>query len=298
MRLSLQTQTTSFLGVSVGVRARPRRRVGKPSHHPFHPRIRNVVAPSASSPFAQKTWSNPTGAVLDEIVTKTVYAAARPFVWNEIDVGGRMVIVKLRDGSLWVHSPVSLDEETRRAVDALGCVKHVVSPNYEHVKYAKEWKEAYPNCTLYGCPLLKEKKPDIPYDVDLVNGTPEAWMGEFDMEWFSCEETPIVGGAFFNEVVFHHRPSGTLCVTDVFWNYPSDTVGDVSVPLWTRVWKFLMDQVYLPLYKRLMVVDREGYEASARRVSEEWQWSTLIPCHGTVIRGDRARAALRSHLLD
>ena len=67
-----------------------------------------------------------------------------------------MAIVKLRDGSLWVHSPVSLDEETRRAVDALGPVKHVVSPNYEHVKYAKEWKVAYPNCTLYGCPLLKE----------------------------------------------------------------------------------------------------------------------------------------------
>ena len=209
-----------------------------------------------------------------------------------------MAIVKLRDGSLWVHSPVGLDEETRRAVDALGSVKHVVSPNYEHVKYAKAWKEAYPNCTLYGCPLLKEKKSDIPYDVDLVNGTPEAWMGEFDMEWFSCEETPIVGGAFFNEVVFHHLPSGTLCVTDVFWNYPSDSVGDVSVPLGTRVWKFLMDRAYLPLYKSLMVVDREAYEASARRVSEEWQWSTLVPCHGTVIRGDLAREALRSHLLD
>jgi hypothetical protein len=33
----------------------------------------------------------------------------RPFVWNGIDVGGKMAVVKLNDGSLWVHSPVALD---------------------------------------------------------------------------------------------------------------------------------------------------------------------------------------------
>jgi hypothetical protein len=30
-------------------------------------------------------------------------------VWNGIDVGGKMAVVKLNDGSLWVHSPVELD---------------------------------------------------------------------------------------------------------------------------------------------------------------------------------------------
>lgn len=38
------------------------------------------------------------------------------------------------------------------AIDALGPVRHVVSPNYEHVKYAPQWIAAYPEATAYGCP--------------------------------------------------------------------------------------------------------------------------------------------------
>lgn len=45
-----------------------------------------------------------------------------------------MAVVKLADGSLWVHSPVELDEPLRKALEGLGPVGHVVSPNYEHVK--------------------------------------------------------------------------------------------------------------------------------------------------------------------
>jgi len=39
------------------------------------------------------------------------------------------------------------------------------------------------------------------------------------------------------QVVFLHRPTGTLIVTDVFWNYPE------AVPFGTRAWKFGMDRV-------------------------------------------------------
>lgn len=45
-----------------------------------------------------------------------------------------MVAIKLADGSLWVHSPVELDVPLREALDQLGPVGHIVSPNYEHVK--------------------------------------------------------------------------------------------------------------------------------------------------------------------
>lgn len=45
-----------------------------------------------------------------------------------------MAVVKLSDGSLWVHSPVELDEPLRQALEEIGPVGHIVSPNYEHVK--------------------------------------------------------------------------------------------------------------------------------------------------------------------
>ena len=47
-------------------------------------------------------------------------------MWNTIDVGGRCAVIKLQDGSLWVHSPVELDEPLRDALHQLGDVKHVV----------------------------------------------------------------------------------------------------------------------------------------------------------------------------
>lgn len=67
-----------------------------------------------------------------------VWGAERPFVWFGIDVNGRGAVVKLSDGSLWVHSPVNLDPELKAAVDALGTVKHIVTPNFEHNKFASQ----------------------------------------------------------------------------------------------------------------------------------------------------------------
>ena len=53
--------------------------------------------------------------------------------------------MKLSDGSLWVHSPVKLDPELKTAMDALGPVKHIVTPNFEHNKFAQQ---VTPHCTV------------------------------------------------------------------------------------------------------------------------------------------------------
>jgi hypothetical protein len=278
-----------------------------------------------ASSYYPRTWSNPGGTVVDTVVEGQVYACARPFVWNGIDVGGRMTLIRMsarsdegQGDAWWVHSPIDLDATTKKAVDALtgGKVAYVTSPNYEHVKYAAQWKSAYPTCTLCGCPGLKAKHPEIPYDVDLgIDGMPKAWEGEFEMEWFDCER--VGREAFFNEVLFYHKPSGALCVTDLFWSYPegdevrvevghvgskgeSSKMESVPIPNGTKLWKFLMDVVYKPVYKRIMVSDRVRYEASARRVVDAtmWAWDVLVPCHGLVMRGDTARRALCAHLLD
>ena len=78
-----------------------------------------------------------TGRVLTQH-SENVWGAERPFAWLGIDVNGRGAVVKLSDGSLWVHSPVNLDPELKIAMDALGPVKHIVTPNFEHNKYAQQ----------------------------------------------------------------------------------------------------------------------------------------------------------------
>lgn len=49
-----------------------------------------------------------------------------------------MAVLRLRDGSLLVHSPVALDEALAGALARLGPIRHIVSPNYEHVKHAAQ----------------------------------------------------------------------------------------------------------------------------------------------------------------
>ena len=53
------------------------------------------------------------------------------------------------------------------------------------------------------------------------------------------------------QVVFVHKPSGTLIATDLVWNYPGS-----GTPRGTKAWKFGMDRVYLPFYKKFMIKDK------------------------------------------
>ena len=61
----------------------------------------------------------------------------------------RSVVVRLDAGRLWVWSPIRLDEDLRREIDALGDVAHLVSPNKLHHLFLEAWKSAYPAARLW-----------------------------------------------------------------------------------------------------------------------------------------------------
>lgn len=256
--------------------------------------------PRLGPPDRKITYSNPQGATLTQI-RPNAWLGERPFYpripgLGGVDVACKMAVVRLRDGSLWVHAPVALDAATRAAVDALGPVKHIVTPNTEHLKWARDWIAAYPGATAYACPGLRERRPDIGFSADIGDDPPREWGGEFRCAWMEHERPPLGLAAvlgdrpFFSEVVFCHEPSKVLFVTDLWWNYPA---GD-DVPLGSRLWKVGMDRIYGPVYNSLM--KREGWDAKIARVfSKEWDWDYLAPCHGNPVQED-ARAVLAGHL--
>jgi len=170
-----------------------------------------------------QTWSNRLGITLTPIATG-VWAAERPFLWNGIDVGGRMAVARMGDGTLLVHSPVGWDEALGAALDALGGgVGHIVSPNFEHLKYAEQWAARYPSAAMYGCPGLAERMPQVSWTQELRGdgaGRVAAWGESMEYLFMDCEANPFTGTPFFNEVVLFHRRSGTLFCSDAFWNYP------------------------------------------------------------------------------
>ena len=161
---------------------------------------------------------------------------------------------------LLIHSPVQLDPPLISALSQLGTVSHIISPNYEHVKYAQSWSEYYPHAKVWGCPGLMDRMPHVRWTGELVEGTrPPGYyhsssnhirdnnstttttnptttemkgggVGYIDgMMWdwndvqplhINTEVNPFTGRPFFNEIVFYHTKSKTLIVTDLYWNYP------------------------------------------------------------------------------
>jgi Domain of unknown function (DUF4336) len=257
-------------------------------------------------------WSNRFGSVLTPAAT-SVSTADRPFYWNNIDVGCRMTIVELprKDGDsksdLWIHSPVALDGPLQALLQDLGTVRYVVSPNYEHIKFASQWALAYPHAELWACPGLRQKVPNTGWTHEIPFGVRslELWPGILALH-SDCEVNPFTGEPFFNEVVFYHVSSKTLLTTDLYWNYPSndgvtnshlrdDEISGPwelappvdSVPIGSKLWKLGMDQVYRPFFKSLMVKDKDAYNEIVKIILDTWDVETLIPAHGDILRGKK-----------
>lgn len=284
--------------------------------------------------LASQTWSNRWGATLTPVATG-VWAAERPFMWNGIDVGGRSTIARMPEGGnkILVHSPVEWSETLAKSLEVLGPVGAIVAPNYEHVKYISDWARRYPQAQIWGCPGLPDRMPEVKWTHEL--GSPSGALtteaAGVEALHLDCEENPFTGRPFFNEVVFHHKKSKALFITDAFWNYPSterpnfDLVSgtgmehacsksplpaatrvgpfapDVPVPAGTRLWKLGMDRVYLPFYKKLMVGSNgERRDRYMERVATLLGWGVeiIVPCHGDVVRGrELCQKVLQRHFL-
>src|SRR5258706_11147665 len=108
-------------------------------------------------------------------LAENIWIAERPQSFYGLEVGTRMTVIRLADGSLLLHSPVALDAELRRELDALGCVRFTVAPNRVHHLYAGKVAEAYPEARLWVAPGLERKRPDLVFVAVLDDAAPPEW---------------------------------------------------------------------------------------------------------------------------
>ena len=211
-----------------------------------------------------------------------IWVADRPLRLFGIEIGTRMTVIRLRDGSLLLHSPVLCDDDIRRALDALGPVRFVLAPNKVHHFFVAPWKEAYPAATLLAAPGLREKRPEIPFDGVLEGAPPEAFRNCVEIELFR-------GASWINEIVLFHVPSRTLVLTDLAMNFHS------AQNLLTAVWQRLLDvrDRFGPTrFVRLLIRDRAAARKSLERILA-WDFERVTLTHGEVLEAG-GRAALRS----
>jgi len=120
----------------------------------------------------------------------------------------RMAVARLADGGLWIWSPIRLTPALEDAIEAIGTVRHIVSPNKIHHLFLKPWSSRWPEAKLHAPPGLTARKPEIEFDDELGDEANPIWMEDLDQVIFR-------GSLAMEEVVFFHRASRTAIVGDL-----------------------------------------------------------------------------------
>jgi hypothetical protein len=189
-----------------------------------------------------------------------------------VEVGGRMTVIRLADGTMFVHSPVRLDDQTRVELDSHGPVAFVVSPNKLHHMFIGDYATAYPRARIYASPGLTKRRRDVRFDGELRDTPEEAWAADLDQAMF-------LGHPWLQEVVFLHRQSKTLIVADILQNFHEES------PFLTRVYARL-DGLYkqprFPRDFRWTMTNRHAARESVKRILA-WDFERIVLAHGRAI---------------
>lgn len=187
----------------------------------------------------------------------------------------RMTVIRLADGTLWYHSPIEPHPDLLAQIDALGAVRHLVSPNYIHYTYIAAWKAYYPNATAWASPNVRRRaeKNRIPvsFDADLSDEPPEVWRGQID-------QTIFQGSRMMREVVFFHRTGRTLVLTDLIENFESSRMQGFW-HIMTRLAGNADPDGKAPVDLRATFTNRAAARASLHTLLT-WQPEKIIIAHG------------------
>ena len=187
----------------------------------------------------------------------------------------RMTIVRLPEGRLWLHSPIAIDDALAAEIEALGTVAWLVAPNCFHHLFVKKAKKRWPEAAIYAAPGLESKRPDMPIDETLGEQVPEAWADTFS-------QYVVAGVPKLGEVVFLHRPSKTLIVTDLVFNIrePKGLMAKLMFTLAGTNNRFAQSRLI-----RVVTKDRRKAGEACRQILAE-DFETVIVTHGEIVTDD------------
>lgn len=193
----------------------------------------------------------------------------------------RMTVVRLPSGGLWLHSPIRAEPGLLAEVQELGPVRHLVAPNEAHFSWLPDWKRAFPEADAWAAPGVRGRSgrqgKEVNWTGDLRDDPPADWAGTLD-------QLLIRGSRVHFEVVFLHRASRTLIVTDLvenleperlpFWLRPLARLGGVTAP-----------DGRAPPHVRAVYTDRRALKASVEAMIA-WAPERVILAHGRWIEQD------------
>lgn len=222
---------------------------------------------------------------LVEYIPDQIWFKQYPVHYSGLDFYSLMTVIRLSDGSLLLHSPCDIDDETKQSIERVGTVAHIVAPGSYHYFHVPSAQNAFPQAQTYICPGVEQKRPDIEFDWILGDRPPEAWNEEI-------EQVLVRGSKYIWEVAFYHRPSRTLLLVDLVENIGDQTDGvSWGLKLW---WKLVFHMWNHPKPAPEYQMGWKDKKAAKRSLEQilKWDFERVLLAHGDFIENN-AKAAVR-----
>lgn len=194
----------------------------------------------------------------------------------------RMTVVRLPSGRVLIHNPVALDDELAADIASRGPVAELVAPNLSHHLFLGPAAKRFPAAAVRGPRGLAAKKADVAFAGELGDEAPSAYEG-------ALETVAVAGAPRLGEVVFFHRPSRTLLVTDLVFNVqrPANAATACVLTLTGTRGRLAKSRIW-----SLLTKDHAALSSSLARVLA-WDFTQVLMAHGDPLLEDAHAAMAR-----
>lgn len=247
-------------------------------------------------------------------LSPNVVTVSCPFsIKNKADVGNRMTLIKY-DGDIVVFSPIPYGEYMNEALEALGGPnlkpKYLVIVNFQHNLAAPSFKKEYPDIKIIAgenvelgpeCPVSLRLTSDMGNRLLKAEDLRQKWG--VDEEWWCNLELCYLTSHKNKDVVMYEKTSRILIEGDVVFNMgvpdENDSFEQYSTATgypekhfpytgWSYMLRFVNAHSFLGpwLFSRLSNTKTEGGRNAIKMLYENWDFETIVPCHGNVISKD------------
>lgn len=197
----------------------------------------------------------------------------------------RMAVARLSDGSLWLWSPIALDDQLRREIETLGEPRYVVEPNKLHHLALSQCLAAWPSLRAYAPPGLAKKRADIHFAGELEDQPAPPWRDAID-------QVCVEGSLAMTEVLFFHRASRTCLVGDLIQRFDARMIKKAWQRWLLKASGLVGEQGSTPIEWRMSFVHRNRARAALAHAMA-WMPETLVIAHGVWAPQNGARELAR-----
>jgi hypothetical protein len=185
-----------------------------------------------------------------------------------------MTVIRSGLGELFIHSPTPLVPRLRSEIDTFGTPRWIVGPNRIHYWWIPEWHAAFDDAQVYLAPRIQEQAGRhvelACHALDRQHGYP----------WGADIATLSVAGSYMTEVVFFHRASRTLVLTDLIENFEPKKIDSLVMRWLTRLSGVQDPDGAMPRDMRLAFRSQKPQLKAAVETMIGWTPERIILAHG------------------